>query len=113
MRFLPSSQQFGTLDGRVRRRLVVAFAFGAALVAAAVVMAVKEAEAPRGLVLRPAMGRPVDPLAAEFARCQALGEAGANDTACLAAWAENRRRFLSPDHRVLGLNPAAAPEGAR
>ena len=35
-----------------------------------------------------------DRLRTELARCQALGEAGAGDAACLAAWAESRRRFL-------------------
>ena len=42
----------------------------------------------------------VDPLRAELARCQALGQAGAADTRCLAAWVESRRRFL-----VGGLRP--------
>ena len=38
-----------------------------------------------------------DPLLAELRRCQALGAAGAEDRACLAAWAENRRRFFDGD----------------
>lgn len=42
----------------------------------------------------PAASATVDPLRAELTRCQALGEAGARDAACLAAWAESRRRFL-------------------
>lgn len=43
----------------------------------------------------PALSAPADhPLRAELLRCQALGEAGARDVACLAAWAESRRRFL-------------------
>lgn len=33
---------------------------------------------------------------AELRRCQTLGEAATTDTACLALWAETRRRFLSP-----------------
>ena len=33
---------------------------------------------------------------AELMRCQALGEAATNDAACLALWAETRRRFLTP-----------------
>ena len=37
----------------------------------------------------------IDPLAAELARCQALGMAAENDTACEAVWAENRRRFFT------------------
>ena len=39
---------------------------------------------PSGLML-------TDPLSIEFARCLALGEAGARDDACLRAWANNRR----------------------
>ncbi len=35
-----------------------------------------------------------DPLLAELRRCQAVGATGAEDRACLAAWAENRRRFF-------------------
>ena len=40
---------------------------------------------------------------AELARCQGLGEAGARDGGCLAAWAESRRR-------VLGLTPDPTEE---
>jgi conjugative transfer region protein TrbK len=46
----------------------------------------------------PAVGA-VDPLRAELARCQALGQAGASDPGCLAAWAESRRRFLAGGSR--------------
>lgn len=35
-----------------------------------------------------------DALTRELIRCQSLGEAAAKDRACLAAWAENRRRFF-------------------
>ena len=113
MRILTRTERFATLDPRTRRRTLLALGLGAALAAAAVVMAVKEAETPAGQVLRPAVMRPVDPLTAEFTRCQALGEAGARDPQCLAAWAENRRRFLMPDHRVLEPNPAALASGVR
>jgi conjugative transfer region protein TrbK len=37
-----------------------------------------------------------DPLPAILRDCAALGEAGAHDRGCLAAWAESRRRFLAP-----------------
>lgn len=37
-----------------------------------------------------------DPLPAVLRDCAALGQAGAQDRDCLAAWAESRRRFLSP-----------------
>jgi conjugative transfer region protein TrbK len=47
-----------------------------------------------------ATGSPdVDPLRVELVRCQGIGAAGANDPDCLRAWAENRRRFLSPGAR--------------
>ena len=58
---------------------------------------------PSGLML-------TDPLSIEFARCLALGEAGARDDACLRAWADNRRRFLTPGERpsaVFPIEPAA------
>ncbi len=42
-----------------------------------------------------------DPLIAELAHCQALGQAGASDPDCLRAWAQNRRRFL----KVGGARP--------
>ncbi len=42
----------------------------------------------------PVLAKAEDPLSAELIRCQALGEAGAGDPACLATWAESRRRFL-------------------
>lgn len=42
---------------------------------------------------------PGDGLSAELARCQALGAAGATDEACLAAWADSRRRFFGLEPR--------------
>ena len=35
-----------------------------------------------------------DPARRELRRCQRLGEAATRDQDCLAAWSENRRRFL-------------------
>ena len=46
-----------------------------------------------------------DGLSAAMARCQTLGEAAGSDPACLAAWAENRRRFFTD-------RPAAGPATA-
>ncbi len=46
-----------------------------------------------------------DPLRAELARCQILGEAGAHDPGCLHAWAENRRRFLGGGTRSSEPSP--------
>lgn len=39
-------------------------------------------------------GARTDPLREKLARCQALGETATRDPDCLAAWADNRRRFL-------------------
>jgi len=53
--------------------------------------------APTDAVLAaPVLSADPDPMARELQHCQMLGEDGARDTACLAAWAENRRRFLTP-----------------
>ena len=40
---------------------------------------------------RPIDGRPID---GRLARCQALGQAGAQDPDCLKAWNDARTRFL-------------------
>jgi conjugative transfer region protein TrbK len=37
------------------------------------------------------------PQHAELLRCQSLGETAIEDKACLALWAETRRRFLTPE----------------
>ena len=82
-------------DAKVLRRLLVLGGIGVALIAAAVVMAGKEDE--DGLRIRSVTLAPTlteTPLQAEFARCNALGTAAADDAACRAAWAENRRRFF-------------------
>jgi conjugative transfer region protein TrbK len=54
-------------------------------------------------VAEPFMPAADDPLRAELARCRSLTpEELATETACRAAWAENRRRFF--------IAPADAPE---
>ena len=70
------------------------------------------AEEDSSVASAPVVAAPVDPLVAEFRRCQSLGDAGAHDAGCLAAWAENRRRFLGLDRRPAALNPQAQPSGA-
>ena len=69
---------------------------------------------------KPAEGSPplpaavdADPLRAELARCQILGEAGAHDAGCLHAWAENRRRFLGGGTRLSEPSPVELFPGAR
>ena len=49
---------------------------------------------------------PDDGLARELAHCQTIGAPGTNDSTCIAAWAENRRRFFSG---LTTAHPAAAP----
>jgi conjugative transfer region protein TrbK len=55
-----------------------------------------------------------DPLARELTRCQALSTAARDDSACEAAWAENRRRFFTygpvADH---ASPPTATASGSR
>ncbi len=86
---------------RTQTRKVVAVSLSAAVVVGAAILAVKEEQAGRAAPAAPSAVRagPVDPLVAELARCQRLGESGARDAGCLAAWAESRRRFLAPSAR--------------
>jgi hypothetical protein len=52
----------------------------------------------------------MDLLGGELARCKVLGAEAAHDTACKAAWAQNRARFLAPSaphqDRSIELFPA-------
>ena len=45
----------------------------------------------------PAISAPKDDLVRELQRCQRIGNAAQSDQACIAAWAENRRRFFGGD----------------
>jgi len=95
---------YAAWDAKVLGCSLVLAGIGAALVAAAVVMAGKDDE--DGLRVRPVTLAPAPaeiPLAAEVSRCNALGTKAADDAACRAAWAENRRRFF-------GGRAAATPE---
>ena len=107
-RLLSRSDRLAPLDRRVVRRTVIALGVGAAFCGLAALLTAREGE---GLRSSPPAMQSVssDPLVAEMRRCQLLGEPGAHDAGCLAAWAENRRRFLSLDRRLLAPNPAAAP----
>lgn len=70
-------------------------AIGFALVGAAIVATALRFRDERTPASSVTAARPADPLAAELARCQALGMAAQSDAACTAAWAENRRRFFT------------------
>lgn len=73
-----------------------AIAFVAAAITAAVIELSRKEERPAPAPSRPAPAGTADPLREELFRCQSLGEAGPRDPACLRAWAESRRRFLTP-----------------
>ena len=76
---------------------VGAIAFVAVAITATVIELSRKEERPEAAPPRPpAQTGATDPLQAELFRCQSLGEAGPRDPACLRAWAESRRRFLTP-----------------
>lgn len=88
------------MDGKMLARLVAVIGIAAAVTAAAVHLA--RQGGPAGP--QPAPGAATetprtDPLRQTLRRCQQLGEAATRDSDCLAAWDENRRRFLSPAGR--------------
>ncbi len=58
------------------------------------VLALREEPKPTPPPIAPAVVAAADPLRAKLADCQLEGQAAASDPTCLAAWAENRRRFL-------------------
>lgn len=80
------------MEGKVLAR-VGAIVFVAIAITATVIEITRE-EAPAPASTAPAPQPPTDPLRATLRRCQRLGEAAASDADCLAAWAENRDRFL-------------------
>ena len=80
------------MDGKVLAR-IAAIIFVAIAITATIIEMTREERAepaPAVPVLQPA----ADPLRLEQRRCQELGEAAANDAACLRVWAETRDRFL-------------------
>jgi conjugative transfer region protein TrbK len=74
-----------------------AIAFVTVAITATVIELSRNEERPETALPRPpAQAGATDPLREELFRCQSLGEAGPRDPACLRAWAESRRRFLTP-----------------
>ncbi len=87
------------MDGKMLARLG-AVVFVAVAVTAAVVEMTRKDEPPTAPTVR--VGQPgSDPLREGQRRCQQLGQKAAEDTECLAVWAETRDRFL-------GRTPAPA-----
>lgn len=67
---------------------------------------------PTTVAPRPArtIDAPSDPLMNKLRDCQLAGEAAGSDPGCLAAWAENRRRFLGQRGRHAAPSPGSATE---
>ncbi len=86
------------MDGKMLARLGAVVFVAVAITATAIEMSRKE-EASEAWPSGRAAVTAADPLRDELIRCQALGEAGPRDPACLRAWAENRNRFLAPGAR--------------
>lgn len=83
------------MDGKVLTRIGAIVFVSVAMTAAVIEMARRDAPAPNRPA--PAIGVETprtDPLRESLIRCQGIGEAATRDPDCLAAWAENRRRFL-------------------
>ena len=84
------------MDAKALAR-IGAVVFVAVAITATVVELSRKEERPEAAPPRPpAQAGATDPLREELFRCQSLGEAGPRDPACLRAWAESRRRFLTP-----------------
>jgi len=55
---------------------------------------------------------PTDPLQAKLRSCQLAGQAAGSDPGCLAAWAENRQRFLG-QRRTQPVEPVPSEAPAK
>lgn len=96
------------MDGKMLARLGAVVFVAVAVTATAIEMSRNE-EPTESWASPRSNTAPSDPLRDELFRCQALGEAGPRDPACLRAWAENRNRFLAPGARPAERLPEAAP----
>jgi conjugative transfer region protein TrbK len=85
------------MDGKMLARLLAVIFVAFAITAAAIDMARRHAPQPSRPISTINPVAPVDPLRLTLGRCQEMGEAAGEDAECLAAWAENRRRFLGQD----------------
>lgn len=84
------------MDGRTLARVAAVIIVAVAGTAAAIFVA--RESAPSISIGTPSGSTPpLDSLHATLLHCAELGEAAIHDRDCLAAWAENRRRFLGAD----------------
>jgi conjugative transfer region protein TrbK len=62
-------------------------------------LALREGPKPESPPVTLSTDLPTDPLQAKLRSCQLAGQAAGSDPGCLAAWAENRQRFLGRPRR--------------
>lgn len=85
------------MDGWVFARLAAVVIVAVAVTAAAIHLVREEKSTGSQSSPPTATETPrTDPLREALQRCRQLGEVATRDAECLAAWDENRRRFLSP-----------------
>lgn len=96
------------MDGKMLARLGAVVFVAVAITATAIEMN-RKGDAPEAWPSGRSAVTAADPLRDELIRCQALGESGPRDPACLRAWAENRNRFLAPGARPAERLPAMPP----
>lgn len=83
------------MEGKMLARFG-AVAFVVVAITATVIELTRKEGRPEVAPAQPVQANARDSLQEELFRCQRLGEAGPRDPACLRAWAESRRRFLTP-----------------
>lgn len=74
-------------------------------------LALREEPKPPSPTLTLSTDLPTDPLQAKLRSCQLAGQAAGSDPGCLAAWAENRQRFLGQPRKMHAL-PGKSSEPA-
>ena len=84
------------MDPKTLARIGTIAFVAVAITATGIELSRKEARPEAAPPRPPAQAGATDPLREELFRCQSLGEAGPRDPACRRAWAERRRRFLTP-----------------
>lgn len=101
------------MDPKMLVRMIAVVLLGATLVACAVELG-RLGPAPEPSAQSPQQS--ADPLAAELARCKALGDAAVDDAACKEAWAKGRERFFgkqTPRQDPVPATPDAPPAKAK
>lgn len=84
------------MDGRTLARVAAVIIVAVAGTAAAVFVAREDRPSNSLGTMSSAPTPPLDSLHATLLHCAELGEGAIHDSDCLAAWAESRRRFLTP-----------------